>query len=334
MFNKEIKIFSLFLICLLLLSQPAGALAVTPLAGTQTEASKQTVKTTEVGTPLESLTVRYQPEYDDPSVLVIYTGKVDASIKTPATIKIAIPKGKGIRLSATSSIDPNGQFQYDQAWNSKQLVDLKDMTILTYETTYPDFQFEMYMQPVSGGGKRNFDFSLPSISKIKALSVDIKQPVRAENFKTTPAAAGTAPDGQFKDYFYSYANVVPGRNYAFNVTYNRADSMPSVDKKTGVVDTSGGSSRVALILILMIVLIGLGIGVGVWRAKTAATTPTKGRPIKATAQGKGKGKNKGGAAGASKQPASAKAGGKNFCPSCGAQSPAESKFCSDCGTTL
>lgn len=321
MFNQLSKIFSLFLVCLLLLCQPAGALAATAGAGTQT------------GTPLESLNVSYEPEYDDPSVLVIYRGKVDASVKTPATLKIAIPKGAGIRLSSTSSIDTNGQFQYDTAWNSKQMLDSGNVTILTYTTTYPEFQFELYTNQVSGGGQRNFDFALPSISNIKALSVDIKQPTRAENFKATPAAVRTAPDGQFTDYYYSYANVAPGQNYSFNVKYKRADSLPSVDKQTGVVDTSGGSSRTALILIGMLVLIGLGIGAGVWRSKTAAA-PAKGRPVKGPGKGKGKGKNKGRAASAAKQPGNAKAGGKNFCPSCGSQSPAGSKFCADCGASL
>lgn len=319
----------MFLVCLLLLAQPAGA-------ATQTPENQKQVPTTEVGTPLEGLNVSYQPEYDDPSVLVIYSGKVDASIKAPATIKIAIPKGKGVRLVATSAVDPNGQFQYDRAWKSKQLVDLEDMTILTYETIYPTFQFELYMQPVSGGGERNFDFSLPSISKIKTLTVDIKQPMRAENFKATPEAARTAPDGQFTDYYYSYADVAPGQNYNFNVKYDRADSIPSVDKKTGVVDTSGGSSKTALILIGLIALIGLGIGAGIWRSKTASVTP-KGRPVKAGAKGnankKGKSNNKGKPVSAAKQ-GNAKTGGKNFCPSCGSQNPPGSKFCSDCGTTL
>lgn len=347
MSGRIINIVSILIVSALMLGVPAGALAAettntateaTTTAGSTDSSAPVVTQTnvTETGTPLENLNVSYWPEYDDPSVLVMYRGRVDASIQTPAKLKIAIPKGDDVRLVATSAIDPNGQFQYDAAWNSKELVDAGEMTILTYEIIHPEFQFEIYLQPVDGRGKRDFNFALPSISEIKTLSVDIKKPVRAEEFKATPVAARTTQDGEFENHLYSFSNVSPGQKYAFNVTYNRADSNPSVDKQTGFVDTSGGSSQTALIVILVVTVIGVAIGVGMWRMRAAPVTPARARPVKGKtgtkSGGKGKSKNKsqsgskGGAKGKDAQPQK-----KKFCASCGEKIPPESKFCPECG---
>lgn len=334
------KILSILLSGALLLAYPAAASAATTgtAGGAETSAPVVTqTQVTEKGTPLESLNVSYWPEYDDPSVLVMYRGVVDASVKVPATVKIAIPKGSDVRVVATSAVDTNGQFQYDKAWNSKQEIDAGDKTILTYKTIYPEFQFEIYMQRVSGGGKRNFDFSLPSISEIKNLSVDIKKPTRADNFKATPVAAQTKLDGQFENHLYSFSDVKPGQQYAFNVTYERSDSKPSVDKQTGVVDTSGGSSQTALILIGILALVGVAIGAGVWRMKAAPVTPARGRPVKDKVAAKTKSGSKSNKSAKANQGKGKKSASgsqspeRNFCAGCGEKINPGDKFCPGCG---
>jgi hypothetical protein len=277
------------------------------------------------GTPLEGLNISFWPEYDEPAVLVMYQGKLDASIKTPAQIKIAIPKGDDVRLTATSVVDPSNQFQYDRAWETHEVVHGQDMDILTYEAIYPTFQFEIYMKPVSGKGKRNFDFTLPVISNIKVLDVNIRKPVRAENFQVTPVAAETKQEEQFEDYLYSFSNVTPGQNFSFNVSYDRADSNPSINKETGEVDTSGGSRSTAVIAIGIVVLIGGALGLGIWRMSATATPiarpvakpgNTKGNKSKGSAEKKGNGKK------------------NKFCPQCGEKIDPGAKFCPDCGKDL
>ncbi len=350
MSGKQIRFISVLIISLLALTLPTAALADSHLAAEGTETTETSVSaeaTTsqdpivtktdvdQVGTPLDSLNVSYWPEYDDPSVLVMYRGTVDSSIKTPSTLRIAIPRGTDVRLVATSAIDPNGQFQYDTAWNSKQLVDGGDKTILTYELIHPTFQFEIYLQPVSGKGKRDFDFKLPIISEIKNLSVDIKKPVRAENFVAKPAAARTTQEGQFEDHLYSFTNVGAGQQYAFNVTYNRADSKPSIDKTTGVVDTSGGSQQTALIVIFVVLLIGAAVTMGVVRMRNAPMTASRAKPVKSKSGTKSKpgSKKKSGSksSGSGKPKASPN---KKFCSECGEQVKAGSKFCPECGQDL
>ncbi len=354
MSGKQIKFISVFIIALFALTLPTTALANSHTVSKGAEASEtgdSTEATTsqdplitevdvdEEGTPLDSLNVSYWPEYDQPSVLVMYRGTVDASVQTPTTLRIAIPRGADVRLASTSAIDPNNQFQYDVAWNSKQLVDGDDKTILTYELIHPTFQFEIYMQPVSGKSKRNFDFKLPLISKVKNLSVDIKKPVRAENFKATPAAARTTQDGQFEDHLYSFTDVAPGQQYSFKVSYNRADSKPSVDKQTGVVDTSGGSSQTALIVIFIVVLVGIAVTAGVWRMRSTPVTASRAKPVKSKSGAKSKpksgGNGKSGGKGKGKSGGKGKSdSAKKFCPECGEQVKAGSKFCPECGEDL
>jgi hypothetical protein len=146
------------------------------------------------------------------------------------------------------------------------------------------------------------------------LNVDIKKPVRAENFKATPVAAETQQDGQFENHLYSFANIVPGQNLSFDVTYDRADSMPSIDSNTGEVSTSGGSQRTTLFIILLVVLVGSAVGVGVWRMSSSAAAPVA-KPV-AKSGGKTKSKK------------------KTFCSQCGEELGAKTKFCPGCGKSL
>ncbi len=189
------------------------------------------------------------------------------------------------------------------------------------------------MQSVEGRGKRDFNFDLPSISDIKTLTVDIKKPARTEGFKAIPAAAQVKSDGQFEDHLYSFAGVTPGQRFAFNVTYSRADSNPSVDSKTGQVST-GGSQQTTLLLIFIAVFIAALVGIGVWRTKTTATK-AKARPVKkgsgksnASTKKKGtKGKKTGKSQGKSTD------GAGSFCSNCGTAISPDAKFCAECGTS-
>jgi len=272
----------------------------------------------EIGTPLEAASVQFWPEYDQPSVLVIYSGRLDSSASLPATVKLALPKGENVRISGVSGISADGQHDHERSEPTRKTVDAGDKTILSFDTYYQEFQFELYMNPVSGKGKRDFDFDLPMINEVQTLNVGIKRPVRADGFTVAPTAQQVRAENGFDDHLYSFSDVAPGREYSFKVSYSRADSQPSIDPDTGRVNTVSSRTRAAVFIVFLIGLFGLGIAAGFWRMRSAPAKPVKAQPVKKKSSAK----------------QGAKGSKKNFCPSCGETAGTGSKFCSSCGESL
>lgn len=279
-----------------------------------------TTMAAENGPPLESLNISYWPEYDQPSVLVLYQGRLDSSVQLPATVRFKIPKN--VRVAATSAVDSNGQFQYDRAWETHKVIPGESEDELTYETIHQDFQFEIYMNTVKSNEKRDFKFDYTSMSKVKSFGVEVQEPLRSKNFKLAPTAQQTKKQDGFETHLYSFPDIEVDQEFSFDVSYDKPDARPSKESGPGAAPADGGTSSAAILILVVALIIG-GVIITVWRFKS--TAPVKTGPKAASGPRKSGGK---------KKKSGNVSGKKNFCSECGSTIAKNSKFCRSCGAKI
>ena len=270
------------------------------------------VRAEPAGPALESLKVSVWPEYDQPSVLVMYRGRLAADVKLPATVRLFIPKNA--RLSSTSSINSSGEFEYDRAWKTHQVKSTTETDELSYEVDSQDFQFELYVNPVKGGGRRRvaFDF-LPSVN-IGEMMVEVQKPARALNFKLEPTSNQASVDENgLENHLYQFKDLKPKEKLKFLISYEKPDSRPSVTPG----DTPGAARPRTLALVIVAAFAALLIVL--WRVRVATMSAPQVRPVGAKKNNKNIKNN---------------ATRAKYCPACGETVGKKTSFCAHCGEKL
>lgn len=285
---------------------------------------------------IQAAELKLWPEYDDPGLLVIFSGQFAPTATFP--LQVAFPVPAGAR---------NIQATYRDAGNS--LINLpyevKDGK-LSYELPSPGFHVEYYVDRTPSGEQRDIAYTFEAPYAIDAFNVSVQEPARASSFTMTPAAQDKKPgsDG-LTDHQFSSQNLAAGEKVDIGVAYSKADTGLSAPQlavaATGapaqsaagaaapMTPTTAGSSS----NLLPWLLIGLGLALlaGVllyWlltQRRAAAATPVpaaKSRPVQAAA-----------GATSQRQSASARPTGSpvSFCTNCGHPLKSEDRFCSQCG---
>lgn len=277
-------------------------LTVAPVAFAETTATPE-------GPAVEGMKVSVWPEYDTPSILVIYRGRLDSSVQLPATVRVRIPKGA--KVASTAAVDPSGGFVYDTAWRTHKVTSAgNDDDELSFQSSSRDWQCELYLDKISSTGQRNFDFNFQPSGTVGELLVEIQKPLRAENFKVEPAGGKVVVDERgFETSLFSFTKLDPARRLHFVVSYEKADAKPSVGKTT---EAQNNNSAIIIVGFLAVVLAGL---FAFWRFRvSAAGTPRRAAPVPAN-------KRK-------------KAASGRYCPECGAAVGKSAKFCGSCGKKI
>lgn len=282
----------------------AAVFAVAPFVVTPARAAAE-------GPSIEGLKVSVWPEYDTPSVLVIYRGRLAPSVQLPATVRLRIPKGA--KVSSTAEVDPSGGFQYDDAWRTHQVKPAGEDDELTYQTTFRDWQCELYLDKIPPKGRRDFDFNFEPTGAIGELLVEVQKPRRAEKFKVEPAGGKVGTDEQgFEVRLFSFTKLASDQRLRFLVSYEKADAQPSTGQTVGGLGAraEGGNSFLIVIGLLLVVPVGL---FAFWRLRSAeAEAPHRAPPVK---------KRKKTATG-------------RYCSGCGVTMKKSAKFCRLCGEKI
>jgi len=272
------------------------------------------------GLAIDQASLRLWPEYDDPGLLVIFSGTFTGTTAFPQQVAFPLPDGaRGIQAT---TITANGDL-LSQPW---QIVDGK----LTYTLPGPAFQIEFYLDRPASGNQRDINYALETAYAITNLEITLQQPARATGFSATPQPERSVQgsDG-FTYYAINRANVAAGAKLPINMRYTKSDQGVSVAQAQLNPTTpipapgtaSSGAPASGQTQWLPILLIGLGVGgmaaaIGFWflRARPAdklAPAAVRKRP-------------------ASQQKANA-SGKAVFCTQCGRQLTAADRFCANCG---
>jgi len=266
------------------------------------------------------------PEYDDPGLLVIFSGDVASDATFPQAV--AFPVAEGARNIQATVNDPSKGL-LTQQW---QLKDGK----ITYTLPQPGFHVEYYVDRPPSGNQREITYTFEAPYPIKAMQIEVQQPARATNFSMTPGPTSTITRTDGLVYHaINLENLAAGEKRDIVISYVKADSgltspqlavtgatpapqaaAPAQPQTTPAAQTSW----------LPIVLIGVGllalVGIGVYwflsRRRAAAPVKTV-RPTVTSAAA---------------QPVvrPAPGGAPAFCTQCGSALRPADRFCAQCGT--
>jgi len=272
---------------------------------------------------IATLAVDIWPEHDDPRLLVIYRGTLNAAAVLPQTLTFTIPPGAQVNAAAHRGDD--GQL----FTSSHQYHQEPDRLLVSFTIPTRGFQFEYYVVGISPPPQRAFALDLVFPLVIEDLRVSVEQPLRSSAFALTPSAAETAvtPTG-FTHHLYNAGRWPAGKAWRVQAAYRKEDANPSIARTVGASAPRPAAPRAAgppswLWMVgggLAVVLAGLGV----WFLRRGGTTGRSGTrgaagaPSGQAPQGGGRGQE----------------AGRVYCSHCGARARPRDSYCGKCGRPL
>ncbi|MCP4998269.1 MAG: hypothetical protein GY933_05795 [Hyphomicrobiales bacterium] len=178
------------------------------------------------GLSIGRMRVMIWPEYDDPSVLVVYDGRFTDDSKFPTTTDFLIPKGAII--NDVCSLTPGGQ-------HICQLYDISegdDHDTVHLSLPFSNFYVSFHLAPVDlETAKRQLRYAIRANHPIDNMEVDIQQPLRSTEFSVSPAGGEASKQKDFYHLTYALEDIEKGEDLVFKIDYVKETREPSVDVK-------------------------------------------------------------------------------------------------------
>jgi hypothetical protein len=284
---------------------------------------------------IETAELRLWPEYDDPGLLVIFSGDFAAGTATP--LNVAIPISAGARNVQATYQDASGTL-------INRPFELTDGT-LTYELPASSFHIEYYVDRDPSGDDRQIKYVFEAPYAINALRVAVQQPARSSGFTLTPVADTTEQGTDGLTYHvFTRQNLAAGETLEIGANYTKTDTGLS-RPQLSVTDTEAAPSAEPPVAAtsptdwLPWVLIGAGVAllVGIlvyWLLSRRQAEPAPepaARPVTRSAAS-GQKPLPTVSARPAQSPSTASERPTAFCHNCGNALKADDKFCSQCGT--
>lgn len=280
---------------------------------------------------IQQLRIQVMPEFDDPRVLVIVQGRLNAGSEAfPQTVTFYVPAEAQINQMATMDV-ATGQTA-PQAYETSPHPTDPRWTAVTYTLDNAHFFYEYYYTPYATGADKQFTYAFNSPLPIDDLLVEIQEPRTAEAFSLEPATNTSRIDNfGLTLYQFPLGALAAGEDAVIDITYTKDDPTPSVSREelmaiqapgpvdTAVTDptfapgTNSQSQSAENIGAITLAVVGGAVAVAVFgrylwlRRQSASQIPTL----------------------AAAGPLRAK-----FCPYCGAALKSDSRFCHECGEAI
>ncbi len=174
---------------------------------------------------ISQLDIAVWPEFDDPRVLVQYDGTLAAQDGYPREVSFLIPATA--QLTATAYQDEQKQYlNTDPATVTDAGNNWKRVS---FKTPKPNFHLEYYNDAIKGAPDKTLDFAYSALLPADNVQVQIQQPLKSENFKTTPAAA-LISEGMhgFKYHIFNYPGIAANQDLKLEIAYTKTDPKPSM----------------------------------------------------------------------------------------------------------
>ncbi len=278
---------------------------------------------------IDTLVIDLWPEYDDPSMLVVYKAELSAEVSLPAEITFQMPVQAG--APAVVAVGPDANSVADVVYDTRVMGDWLEISFIA---TTPAIQFEYYDPGLlKEDAQRSFEFTWPGDYAVDSLILQVQQPLGATDVTVTPAMGRVVQDTV--GFVYTIIEVGEldqasvfdiGLNY---LKVSDALSIESFEIQPSATITPGTSVPlnldqwwVWLLIALGLILIGGG-GFWYWRMGRQESgrqepDPKKRRHHKTSVQD---------ADGVS-------SGNAIYCHQCGKRADARDHFCRSCGTRL
>ena len=176
---------------------------------------------------LKSLNVQLWSEYDQPSVLVIYSFEVSDDTQIPTSIDIRVPRDGNITAVAFAS---EGSLLLADYTNNPADANWQSITVfITERTTY----VVEYYQPLErNGDKRSFAYQWTGDHPVENFDVEVRVPEDSTDVKTSPAIP-LVRDNVFLSGGAMLNTMDEGEGYQLTLEYSRSSDTPSVPPPTG-----------------------------------------------------------------------------------------------------
>lgn len=285
---------------------------------------------------LDTLAVELWPDYDDPTMLLLFTGSLPATMSLPASVSLPLPEGAVIH--AVARITDDNVMIDDIAYTTAN-------GMITLETPDRGFRVEYYLPYTVAGFERTFALGLAFPFAINTMSVAVQQPAAATSFTLSPTPQ-TNLVGQDGLTYYRLADqpLAAGQTLNLSVRYTLPGNQLTVNAAAANTPPSATSPTQNSSTNLPLILAGIGglilSGTLIWQglkerkaANTHKKPPVRSRPMpkqnrpartkRATPQAE-----------PAPTPPTLPIGEIRFCHQCGREAQPEDRFCRQCGTQL
>jgi hypothetical protein len=276
---------------------------------------------------LNSLQVQIWPEYDKPSVLVIYQMTLSSTTILPATVSVRIPIAAG---------DPNA-VAVKQVDGSLYTVDYTrqvsgDWATISFTTTSPDIQLEYYdPKLVIDGNARHYQYIWPGDYGVTQFTIQVQQPAGATDMNISPSlGAGTTGNDNLVYYTQDIGAIPAGQNINIIIDYNKstdtlsAENVP-VQPSAPIPQSTIADLNVSTLLPWILGILGAGLIIGgiIWFRQSGRQRPaSQTRRRRSRAGGNEPGSNINTTEDAV------------YCSQCGKRASPGDIFCRSCGTQI
>ncbi len=263
----------IFFLALILTIRPPVSVQASPLAD-QIGGNLGTLS-------FKTVEVDLWPEYDQPSMLVIYHLFLPAGTTLPATLSLHIPSSAGDPYNVASR-QSDGQL-YTMAFTRTIQGNFSQVD---FTTTSLEVQFEYYDPGINsassanpypilkkGNNQRAYAFEWQGDYPVTTMNIQVQQPIGASQMMITPPlGSGAAGEGGLIYYNGSVGSVSAGTRFKLAISYQKPNdslSAASLKVQTSAPITAQTSGRaINLWVYLPWVLGGLGVilavGGGIW----------------------------------------------------------------------
>lgn len=279
---------------------------------------------------LAELRINVWPEYDQPSVLVIYDATLAEAVTNPIEMSWPIPAAA--RVNAVAYRDATGNL----LTLPFEVTGAEGGQAAAFTVDQPQFIIEYYADILAPPPNRSFDLALTSPLAADQVTLTVRQPSRADQMQITPALPEAGVDNLGNpQYSGPVGPLAAGQVIDLAVSYTKADADPSVSAtsplptepvqpaETGlppwvawIIGVVGGAAVAGLAL--------FGFSQYRKRQRTGGSRQARRRREREA-------NARAGTRGAAPSGASPATGADRFCRQCGQAFAANDRFCRNCG---
>jgi len=273
----------------------------------------------------DTLTIDLWPEYDRPSMLVIYKAELSPEVSLPAEVTLRIPVEAG--QPAVVAVGPDARSVADAVFETQLMGEWLEVSFIA---TTPAIQFEYYdPRLIKDGTVRSYDFTWPGDYDVKKLVLQAQQPLGAMNLTVSPLMGRMIQDQVGFTYdIIDVGELGQGETFNLGMSYEKESDSLSVESlqiQPSATITPGSSNIFSLDQPWIWFLIALGVvlivGGAYWYWRTGqedAQPQQKRRQRRSSGAGQ----------------AGVPAGKTVYCHQCGKRAQPGDVFCRTCGTQL
>jgi len=166
------------------------------------------------------------PEFDQPSVLVIYRITLKPTVSLPSEVRFRIPSNAG-QPNAVAGQQPDGilinipftqELQGDWNW-------------IVFQATTPDLQIEYYDPDlIKDGSSRHFEYTWMGDFKVDSLIIEVQQPAGASMMQIIPELTNQEVGTDGLNYYHiDVGSLVEDQQFQISIDYQRDTEVLSFE---------------------------------------------------------------------------------------------------------